>query len=387
MGTDVPFSGTHGTGAPTTHTYDTATDLVSPTKTGYTFNGWFTDSACSGTAVTSLGATDYTSNITLYAKWTVNSYTITYKDMGTDVAFSGTHGTGAPSTHTYDTTTALVSPTKTGYTFNGWFTDSVCSGTPVASLGTTDYTSNITLYAKWTYIPIFTPNVTRYARRTVISATAPTVDSVNGATLEYGYKNGAVSVKTTPADGHTITDYQWYSNATYSNDGGKPVSGATSARYNIPAGKDVGSYYYYCIVTSERTDNNQTASVTSGVAVLEVQKAKVERPTANTTAFIYSGQGQTYTPTAFDSKLMDISNNVQTEAGSYEVSVSLKDTANYEWATSGDATVPLTFTIEAAEVDEVPKKSNSAWLWITLSLASVAGLSFFFFYIKRRKDR
>ena len=63
------FSGTHASGYPTVHTYGTATALKSATKEGYNFLGWFTDINCTGTAVTSLGATTYTSDITLYAAW------------------------------------------------------------------------------------------------------------------------------------------------------------------------------------------------------------------------------------------------------------------------------------------------------------------------------
>ena len=73
------FTGTQA-GAPTTHTYGTATTLKIPTKYGHTFGGWFTASDCASGAVgtsssATLGATDYTANITLYAKWTEKSLT------------------------------------------------------------------------------------------------------------------------------------------------------------------------------------------------------------------------------------------------------------------------------------------------------------------------
>ncbi len=70
------FSGTHESGYPTTHTYGTVTTLKSATKTGYALQGWYTTSDCSGSAITSLGATSYTANITLYAKWTPNRYKV-----------------------------------------------------------------------------------------------------------------------------------------------------------------------------------------------------------------------------------------------------------------------------------------------------------------------
>ena len=67
---NADFSGTHGANYPTKHTYGTATTLVEPTKANYEFGGWYTNSECTGSAVTSLGAAAYTAAITLYAKWT-----------------------------------------------------------------------------------------------------------------------------------------------------------------------------------------------------------------------------------------------------------------------------------------------------------------------------
>ncbi len=63
------FSGVHASGYPTIHTYGTATTLASATKQGYNFLGWFLNPDCTGSAVTTLAATAYTSDITLYASW------------------------------------------------------------------------------------------------------------------------------------------------------------------------------------------------------------------------------------------------------------------------------------------------------------------------------
>lgn len=117
------------------------TTIVAPTatRTGYTFDGW----------TPTVAETMPTSDITYTAKWKAASYTITYLDKD-GAAFSGTHGSGYPVKHTYGTATTLVSPTKEGYDFAGWFTASACTGSAVTSLGATAYTSAITLYAKWT---------------------------------------------------------------------------------------------------------------------------------------------------------------------------------------------------------------------------------------------
>lgn len=113
-----------------------------PTRTGYTFSKWNTKSDGTGTAYSSGGS--YTSNAsaTLYARWTANTYTVSYSANG---------GSGAPSSQTkaYGVALTLSStkPTKTGYTFSNW---KATDGTTYASGGS--YTKNeaTTLTAQWT---------------------------------------------------------------------------------------------------------------------------------------------------------------------------------------------------------------------------------------------
>lgn len=62
----------------------TITAPAEPTANGYTFGGWFASSDCTGTAFDF--ATAFTQNTTLYAKWTVIEYTITFKKGETTVA-------------------------------------------------------------------------------------------------------------------------------------------------------------------------------------------------------------------------------------------------------------------------------------------------------------
>ncbi len=143
------FTGKLPSGYIKKHTYNTETTLPIPTKTGYTFLGWYLDKACNTDPVTVLGATDYTSTVYVYAKWQVNSYTITYRDMG-DNDFSGTHPSGTPTVHTYGKNTTLKKPTKVGYTFSGWYLNPQCTGSKLSSLAKSSYKDDITLYAKWT---------------------------------------------------------------------------------------------------------------------------------------------------------------------------------------------------------------------------------------------
>ncbi len=92
-----------------TTTLPTADDI---TKTGYTFGGWYTTSDFTGSAVTEIAQTER-GDKTFYAKWTVNSYTITFDTAGGSSI--------APITLNYgDTIVAPANPTKTGYTFLSW---------------------------------------------------------------------------------------------------------------------------------------------------------------------------------------------------------------------------------------------------------------------------
>ena len=149
---NAAFSGTHAGSYPTQHTYGTATTLKTASKTGYTFGGWFTTQDCSGSAVTTLGATAYTAAITLYAKWTANKYTVTLSNQGATTAgtasVQATYGSAMPS---------ATMPTKTGYTFGGYYTSNNGGGTQYynangASVKNWAIASNSTLYAKWSPI-------------------------------------------------------------------------------------------------------------------------------------------------------------------------------------------------------------------------------------------
>ncbi len=193
----VTFKANGGTGNDYTQTvkYNTATALTANkfTRAGYSFNGWKT-AANSGTSYANQASVKFTANTTLYAQWTANQYTITYKDQG-NVTFTGEHASGYPTKHTYGTATTLSTATKTGYTFGGWHTDAACTQ-KVTSLGATAYTANITLYAKWTLNATYSLNV---VAGNGISQVAGSKDPV---TLGNTY-----DIKATPKTGYTFSTW------------------------------------------------------------------------------------------------------------------------------------------------------------------------------------
>lgn len=118
-------------------------ELPTLTRTGYTFDGWYT-SQTGGEKVTASTKVQITADQTLYAHWSINSYTITLK-----------YGDGrADSTITQNYGTAITrpeNPTRTGYTFTGWNKD----------IPDTMPAENLTITALWqisSYIVTFDPN-------------------------------------------------------------------------------------------------------------------------------------------------------------------------------------------------------------------------------------
>ena len=144
----VTYDANGGSGAPSKQTkwHGTSITLSSekPTRSGYTFSKWNTNSSGTGTSYNS-GAT-YSSNasVTLYAVWTAKTYTVKFDANG---------GSGAPSnqtkTHGVSLTLSSTKPTRSGYTFKGWGTSA--SSTTVSYAAGASYTANaaITLYAIW----------------------------------------------------------------------------------------------------------------------------------------------------------------------------------------------------------------------------------------------
>jgi uncharacterized repeat protein (TIGR02543 family) len=226
-----------------------------PTKTGYTFSGWYKDSSL--TEAWDFTADTVTGNASVYAKWTINSYTVTFvSDDGTTVldtetvnygsaatyngqnptkaadaqytyAFSAwdvdySHITGnltvtAQFSHTLNeygvsfesnggsevtaqtvpygnTVTKPADPTKTGYTFAGWYKDSALAEAWDFTADTV--TGNASVYAKWT-INSYTVTFVDYDGTTVLDT--ETVDYQSDATY-----NGTAPTRA------ATTDYAYY---------------------------------------------------------------------------------------------------------------------------------------------------------------------------------
>ena len=118
------------------------TEPTAPTKEGYRFDGWYYDNN-GGKAKWNFGTDTVTRAMTLKAKW-VQTYTVAFDTNGGSAVAPVTVDTGS-------TVTKPADPTKSGYTFGGWYKDSTLQTPWDFANGTV--TADTTLYAKWTANP------------------------------------------------------------------------------------------------------------------------------------------------------------------------------------------------------------------------------------------
>ena len=163
-----------------------ATKPANPTKDGFTFCGWYTNSTLSQ-------AYDWNSTVTgdmiLYALWSIDPYEITFNVNGGSAVenLSVMHGTMASKP---------VDPTRDGYSFAGWYMD---SDLVLEYDWNTLVYSNLTLYARWIPTYEITFNVNGGSAVEDISvihgqkATKPTNPTKDGHTFAGWYKDSALT--------------------------------------------------------------------------------------------------------------------------------------------------------------------------------------------------
>ena len=258
-----------------------------PSRTGYTFEGWYT-SANGGTKIYNADGTCtnegtywkdnsyvHTGNLSVYAHWKANTYTVTYNA-------NGGSGTMESSTTTYDSNfiTKKNEFTRTGYTFNGWSTkaDGSAGGWGLTDSGVYEsgvpwkwtYTYGLTLYAKWK------PNTyaqTIQARYQNADGTWGSYSTVKSGNANYNvtyswsraadstYKAASISYTVTQANTKYVDVYRQIYNLKVTGDSGvESISGngdyfagsTASSTYKIKAG------YHMTTLVGQGPDAGQT---------------------------------------------------------------------------------------------------------------------------------
>lgn len=148
----ITYKANSGDGAPITQLKTPGAPLTltttKPTRVGYTFTGWNTQSDGTGTAYAAGATFEVDAHTTLYAQWETATYTIKYNANGG----SGT----VPATQTkaddVNVTLATNKLTRSGWTFYRWNTKADGTGTNYNSGATYTKNASVTLYAIWVKI-------------------------------------------------------------------------------------------------------------------------------------------------------------------------------------------------------------------------------------------
>ena len=203
-----------------TVTYDSDYWLPSPSKTGYTFSGWYFDKGFTD-SVSSSGywqhdTDDENNTITLYAKFIPNEYVINFHNVKASEMPDGK----TSMTVTYDAAYSLPTPTRTGYVFNGWKS---YYGDQYENSSVYKTASNLDLYADFT---------AKEYKALLHNGT----DVTEVALGNYG-DSYSLSAPDSIASGYSFDG--WYKDETYEED--KKVS--SSGIWNIDSDTKSGNYY------------------------------------------------------------------------------------------------------------------------------------------------
>lgn len=304
-------------------TFDTENNLSANrfSYTGYTFSGWATSANGAkvyndGQNVKNLTAVSG-GTVTLYARWTPVTYTISY------VLNSGTNNSSNPSTFTVETATInLANPTRADYVFGGWFDNSSFSGSALTVIPTGS-TGNRTFYARWINYGTFT--VTNNGNNTFTITRSVGTDgeqkvyyrTMNGSAIggtHFNHSAGSVifPVGQTSVD-VTVTEYEVnamyankaataYSNADrvyfleiYQVDGGGKLGGTTRAArtmaknssYTVDANY-LNSYYQIASVNNRQQIYESSGGGYNGTAAIGLSTPVLSNSTysANLQAYL-----------------------------------------------------------------------------------------------------
>ncbi len=257
----VTFDSKGGEPEPPVQTVDEgkpAKPPLAPTKKDFDFSGWYKEDAC-------LNSWDFAykinADVTLYAGWTKTPPTVKFHANG------GTFASGGDTTEVKTDTEGKptefpADPSRTGYTFAGWYTEAEGGRLVTAS---TTFTESATVYAHWTvaitpskprtYTITFNANgggsnVTLTTGTDGKLAALPDAPSRTGYTFDGWYtapSGGTQITKDTVFQGHTTVYAHWKEGASQPSDPSNPSnpSNPSGVQYQVyaPSASSGGSFY------------------------------------------------------------------------------------------------------------------------------------------------
>ena len=156
-------------------------------------------------------------------------------------------------------------------------TNSNTGGTPIAQANSNTYTPSISSPSAMYYYCVVNQSTgcaASSAVATIVVNPAPVLTSQPTALQTICSGATAAVLNVSYSGGAGTPQYQWFSNTNNSSAGGTPITGANSSSYTPNASTNLGSNYYYCVVSSS---NTSCPSVISNAATVAI----VANPTVN----------------------------------------------------------------------------------------------------------
>ncbi len=319
----------------------------------------------------SVAITDYTVDTTMPLTVDDKSVTITYGDFTTSVDITVNEKVVEPTITYYsvkvdgvaledeyaegDEVTLTVPTASAGYEFDGWSSDEVTVTDNKFTMIDGDVEVTATYKAisyDITYVGFGESNTnpTTYTIESdTITFVAPTASegysvSLDKASITKG-STGAVTVTaTTTAINYDIT----YVLGDGTNNASNPTTYTIESATITLADPTAPSGYTFAGWTEGSTIATGSTGAKTFTATYDLIITSVTAPTANNTTFTYNGSAQTYALTENDA--YTITNATQTNAGTYTVTVSLKDKTTTKWSDDTTTDKTFTFTIAKASV-------------------------------------
>lgn len=113
-----------------------------PLRTGYSFGGWWTSAVEGIGKEWNFGTDTVSANLTLYARWAINQYTVSYET-------NGGSATASRKVNYNEEAVRPADPVREGYIFGGWYTSPALTSGTEWDFTTDTVTQDCTLYAKW----------------------------------------------------------------------------------------------------------------------------------------------------------------------------------------------------------------------------------------------
>ena len=202
-----------------------------PTRNGYTFLGWNTQADGKGTAYAAGAIYKNDQNggtVTLYAQWTPWKHVLHYnKNVPTSSTSQTVSNMPVDQTKTFGQlmTISNLVPTRKGYTFAGWYTQSNGTGTkydPGSNYAADQNGGTVNLYAKWTP---WTYNI-KYDQNVKSTSSSKTVTDMPAAQTKTQEINVILSDNKPTRNGYIFNGWQvngtgmiYQPGATFSQDG------------------------------------------------------------------------------------------------------------------------------------------------------------------------